>query len=80
VLKVKKTSSADIGIVVSKKIGNSVKRNKIKRQVKEILRTKSFFENLDYHIAFIAKKNIAISSFDSILYDMKNVAKKIRND
>ena len=45
-----------LGITVGKKIGNAVKRNKVKRLVREFFRqNKKIFPN-DYDIVFVANK------------------------
>lgn len=55
-----------IGYTITKKIGNSVKRNKIKRRLKEIMREN--FDNIDgeYDIILIPKKNSANIDFKTL--------------
>jgi ribonuclease P protein component len=54
-----------IGIIVSKKVGNAVKRNRIKRLIRAFFRLNKYrLENLDY--VFIAKNNIDILNYDDV--------------
>ena len=62
-----------------KKIGNAVKRNKIKRRLRNIMNdaVKSININLNYSYLFIAKKNIYDANYkmikDSIFKDLTKV-------
>ena len=64
---------------VTKKIGNAVKRNKIKRRLRNIMNDalKSININLNYSYLFIAKKNIYDANYkmikDSIFKDLTKV-------
>ncbi len=46
-----------IGITVTKRVGNAVVRNRIKRQVREVMRKQPRFEEVD--IVIVAKKSAA---------------------
>mgnify|MGYP001477804950 FL=1 len=65
-----------MGFVTKKKIGNAVKRNKIKRRLKNIMNDaiKTLNMNLNYSYLFIAKKNIYDAEYkmikDSIFKDL----------
>ena len=69
----------NISFVAKKKIGNAVKRNKIKRRLRNIINdaVKSINMNLNYSYLFIAKKNIYDANYkmlkDSILKDLTKV-------
>ena len=62
-----------------KKIGNAVKRNKIKRRLRNIMNDeiKTINMNLNYSYLFIAKKNIYDANYkmikDSIIKDLIKV-------
>ena len=63
------------GICVSKKIGNAVVRNKIKRQVKDIIdKSKLQFKNKDYII--ILKKSVIDTEYLELKEDLINLLKK----
>ena len=69
----------NISFVAKKKIGNAVKRNKIKRRLRNIINdaVKSINMNLNYSYLFIAKKNIYDANYkmikDSIIKDLIKV-------
>lgn len=61
-----------IGIIVSKKIGNAVKRNRIKRLIRTFFRlNKHRLENVDY--VFIPKKNINTFNYNDIERELAKV-------
>ena len=69
----------NVSFVAKKKIGNAVKRNKIKRRLRNIMNDaiKTININLSYSYLFIAKKNIYDANYkmlkDSILKDLTKV-------
>ena len=69
----------NVSFVAKKKIGNAVKRNKIKRRLRNIMNDaiKTINMNLSYSYLFIAKKNIYDADYkmlkDSILKDLTKV-------
>ena len=64
------------GICVSKKIGNAVTRNKIKRQIKDIIDKSSLhFFNNDYII--LVKQSIKDAKFIEMKDDIISLLKKI---
>ena len=69
----------NVSFVTKKKIGNAVKRNKIKRRLRNIMNDalKSININLNYSYLFIAKKNIYDANYkmikDSIFKDLTKV-------
>tara|TARA_B100000282_G_scaffold203865_1_gene149519 strand:+ start:1943 stop:2284 length:342 start_codon:yes stop_codon:yes gene_type:complete len=69
----------NVSFVAKKKIGNAVKRNKIKRRLRNIMNdaVKSININLNYSYLFIAKKNIYDANYkmikDSIFKDLTKV-------
>ncbi|MBC8590883.1 ribonuclease P protein component [Wansuia hejianensis] len=80
-----KTNNLDktrVGYTITKKIGNSVVRNKIRRRMKEIYRLN--FHNIKegYDIVFIPKKNVVNMSYDQLensflhIMNMARVLKK----
>ena len=69
----------NVSFVTKRKIGNAVKRNKIKRRLRNIMNdaTKSINMNLNYSYLFIAKKNIYDAEYkmikNSIFKDLTKV-------
>ena len=69
----------NISFITKKKIGNAVKRNKIKRRLRNIMNDaiKTLNLNLNYSYLFIAKKNIYDANYkmikDSIFRDLIKV-------
>ncbi len=69
----------NVSFVAKKKIGNAVKRNKIKRRLRNIMKDaiKKININLNYSYLFIAKKNIYDANYkiikDSIFRDLDKV-------
>ena len=69
----------NVSFVAKKKIGNAVKRNKIKRRIRNSMNDaiKTINMNLSYSYLFIAKKNIYDANYkmlkDSILKDLTKV-------
>ncbi len=59
-------SNYHFGISVSKKVGNAVVRNKLKRQIKDII-DKFYYQN-NFNCIIIVKKNIIFSNYQ----EMKN--------
>ena len=69
-------SSYRFGICVSKKIGNAVVRNKLKRRVKDIIdKSKLQFNSKDYII--ILKKSANSAKYLELKEDIINLLKKV---
>ena len=75
----KNSKLLNVSFVTKKKIGNAVKRNKIKRRLRNIINDaiKRIDMNLNYSYLFIAKKNIYDAEYkmikDSIFNDLTKV-------
>lgn len=63
------------GFSVGKKIGNAVTRNKIKRQLKNIL-DKNTYQN-GFNCIIIVKKGILEKSFEEMEKDLKSALEKL---
>ena len=69
----------NVSFVAKKKIGNAVKRNKIKRRLRNIMNDaiKSANMDLNYSYLFIAKKNVYDAKYkmikDSIFKDLNKI-------
>jgi len=72
-----------LGITVAKKIGNAVKRNRIKRKIREAYRGLHPFIKDGYLIVLVARKACEKASFNVIqdeLYSLLKKASLLRED
>ena len=69
--------NARVGISVSKKLGNAVVRNRIKRQVREMLRALIDFESCAYDLVVIVRKPYLEQSFSDNKNDLEKMLKHI---
>ena len=60
----KNDEQAKIGISVSKKIGNAVVRNKIKRQIRMMLIEKEYYKIIKHDIIIIVRVNYLLNKYD----------------
>ena len=67
-LKDKNKKIFNISFVTKKKIGNAVKRNKIKRRLRNIMNdaSKNIFLNLNYSYLLIAKKSMLDERYNKV--------------
>ena len=63
-----------VGVSVSKKIGNSVVRHRVKRLMKEAFRTSEDMFNSGLDIVFVAKKSAAEMTFDDAKKSLMDLA------
>ena len=68
-----------IGLTVSKKLGNSVKRNYIKRILRAILINNPSQIPKNFDLEIIPKKILIKSNYDNIQQDILNLLKKINS-
>ena len=66
-----------LGITVSKKFGKSVKRNRIKRLIKENYRYYEELIKVGYDIVFVARKNDCMPDYFDIKKEIKFLFKKL---
>ncbi len=67
---------ARAGFSVSKKVGNSVTRNKTRRRLKEAFREYLPRAEGNYSIVFIARESAAAAAYDKLFSDMGIALKK----
>ncbi len=63
------------GISVGKKLGNAVTRNKVKRQVRHILREMNLKSKQGNNVIIIVKKNVLKITFERMSLDLKHAFK-----
>ena len=68
-----------LGITVTKKVGNAVTRNRIKRLVREYFRVNRDLLSGDWDINVIAKKKAADLSSEKIFGSLCNIFERISN-
>ncbi len=76
----KNNKKLNISFVTKKKIGNAIRRNKIKRRLKNITNdaTKKMNINLDYSYLVIARSAILDDPYENIKQNLFSVFKKIK--
>ena len=72
----RKMDHARVGISVSKKMGDAVTRNRIKRQLREMIRALIDFESCDKDLVIIVRKPFLERSFSDNKNDLEIVLKK----
>lgn len=65
-----------VGFSASKKVGNSVVRNRARRRMKEVVRLNDSYLKPRYNYIFIAKPEISEATFDDIVADFNILIKK----
>jgi ribonuclease P protein component len=67
-----------LGITVTKKVGNAVQRNRIKRVVREVFRKNRALFPSSHDVVFIAKRGSQGIDFDALLDEVRRAARKLR--
>lgn len=68
---------ARVGISVSKKLGNAVIRNRIKRQVREMIRALLDFESCPYDLVVIVRNAYLQQSYSDNKNDLEKMLKQV---
>lgn len=66
-----------LGITASKKVGKSVKRNRLRRLIKENYRLYENFVKEGYDLVFVARNSLSTPDFYDIKKEMKFLLKKL---
>ncbi len=67
---------ARLGITVSKKVGNAVTRNRVKRLVREAFRRRRTLFPEGHDVVFVAKKQAAEVTFDRVVDEMEGLCRR----
>ena len=62
-----------LGITASKKVGNAVKRNRVKRLIREFFRREKDKMKGDRYYIVIARKNSPILSYDELFKELSSL-------
>lgn len=69
-----------VGFSISKKVGKSVIRNRVKRLMKEAFRLRTIDLQSGYDIVFVARVRMNQADFETVKKSMFPLLKKIRRD
>jgi ribonuclease P protein component len=71
-----------VGISVSKKLANAVKRNRLRRQIRDSITRLLRDQTFGYDLVFVARQGICTAEHDRILSTIETMLQKtaLRND
>ena len=73
----KESKNTLYGITVPKKVGHAVIRNKLKRQVKNIIRTNEKYIQSNYNYVIIIKEPSLKLDYEGLIYNLLELMKKV---
>ena len=73
-----RTTSAKIGFSVSKKIGNAVVRNRVRRRIREAYRTNEECFAFGYDIVIVARVRAASACYDELCRALMKLSQELR--
>ena len=64
------------GIILTRKVGNAVKRNRIRRQVRAVVGELGERVTQSGYLVMIARRQASLASFEELRHDLKKLARK----
>lgn len=74
-----KEEGLKVGVTVSKKVGNSVKRNKVRRRLKEAFRTLIPRVKIGYNYVILARSPVVDATYQDIIQSLTGLLIRSRN-
>lgn len=71
-----RTKQAKIGFTITKKIGKAVRRNLVRRRLREIIKRQLPYLKQNYNIIIVAHENILSCSFAELEQELKSLLEK----
>ena len=71
-----KTKNIKVGLAVTKKIGHAVVRNRVRRRLREIIKTHIPTLKQNFNIIVVARENITSASFEKLSIEFMKLLKK----
>jgi ribonuclease P protein component len=70
------TGNFRVGISVSKKLANAVKRNRLRRRIRNCIMKALAGHSLGYDLVFVARRDISAAGYEKIMKTVETVLKR----
>ena len=65
-----------VGVTASRKLGGAVRRNRVKRLVREAFRRHKLLFPRGFDLVFVAKKNAVDAEYEQVVREMERLCRK----